>query len=95
MSELAASTNRGWIVTFAGTGINLVLGVLYAWSVIKSALVNTQGWGWSNTNASLPFATSTAVFALTMIFAGRIQDRVGPKAVAVVGGILLGLGMKG
>jgi hypothetical protein len=25
--------NRGWIVTFSGTGINLALGILYTWSV--------------------------------------------------------------
>ena len=25
--------NRGWIVTFAGLGINLALGILYAWSL--------------------------------------------------------------
>ena len=33
------SASRGWIVTFAGLGINLVLGALYAWSVMGKALV--------------------------------------------------------
>jgi len=32
-------------------------------------------------------------FALSTIFAGRIQDKIGPKKVATVGGILLGLGL--
>src|SRR5262249_31424905 len=32
-------------------------------------------------------------FAVTMIFAGRVQDRVGPRPVAVLGGIILGVGM--
>lgn len=32
------STRNGWIVTLAGTGINLALGVLYAWSVIKNGI---------------------------------------------------------
>ena len=31
-------TNRGWTVTFAGLGINLALGVLYAWSMFKDAI---------------------------------------------------------
>lgn len=29
--------NKGWTVTLAGIGINLALGVLYTWSVIKKA----------------------------------------------------------
>jgi MFS transporter, OFA family, oxalate/formate antiporter len=82
---------RGWVVTAAGLSINLVLGVLYAWSTIKSALVKDLHW--SNTAASLPFAVATASFAVTMIFAGRVQDKIGPRPVAVLGGIMLGLGM--
>ena len=31
---------KGWITTFAGTTINLCLGILYAWSIWKKALVN-------------------------------------------------------
>ena len=30
--------NRGWQVTFAGTGINLALGVLYTWSIFQAAI---------------------------------------------------------
>ncbi len=32
------SKNRGWTVTFSGTGINLALGILYTWSVFKGAI---------------------------------------------------------
>ena len=63
------STNKqGWTITFAALGINLVMGVLYSWGVIKKALVSD--WGWTNTDAALPFTVSAAVFAVTMIFAG-------------------------
>ena len=30
---------RAWVVTFAGTAVNLCLGILYAWSVWKSKLI--------------------------------------------------------
>ena len=40
----SVSENKGWRVTFAGTGINLALGVLYTWSVIKAA-IQTNGHG--------------------------------------------------
>ncbi len=87
----AKSANRGWIVTFAGTGINLALGVLYAWSVIAKSL--TKEWGWTATQASLPYAVACGVFAVMMVFAGRAQDKLGPRIVAALGGALTGTGM--
>ena len=81
----------GWLITIAALFINLILGILYSWSVIKKELVSD--WGWSNTEASLPYIISVATFALTMIFAGRAQDKYGPKPVALFGGLLLGGGL--
>lgn len=82
---------RGWTVVFSALGINLILGILYSWSVIQRALVTD--WGWSHTEASLPYTISVATFAIVMIFAGRAQDRFGPRPVALLGGILLGTGL--
>lgn len=86
------STNKqGWIITFAALGINLIMGVLYSWGVIKKALVSD--WGWTNTEAALPFTVSAAVFAFTMIFAGRAQDKYGPRVVTILAGLILGGGL--
>lgn len=85
------SSSKGWIVTLSGTGINLALGVLYAWSVIAKSL--TKDWGWSATMASKPYAVACGVFAVTMIFAGLAQDKFGPRIVAALGGALTGIGM--
>ncbi len=93
---MARANTRGWIVTLAGLGINLALGVLYSWSVIAKVLskpVVEGGWGWSVGQASLPYAIACGVFAVTMVFAGRLQDRFGPRLVATFGGALTGLGM--
>jgi OFA family oxalate/formate antiporter-like MFS transporter len=84
-------TNRGWTVTFAGTGINLALGVLYTWSVISKGVPSE--WGWSETEKSLPYAIACLVFCLIMVPAGRMQDKIGPRIVATIGGILVGLGL--
>ena len=85
------SNAQGWTVTLAGIGINLALGVLYTWSVISK---NVPGeWGWSETDKSLPYAAACVIFSLVMIPAGRLQDRVGPRYVAMAGGLLVGLGM--
>lgn len=87
---------RGWMVALAGLGINLALGVLYSWSVIAKTLskpVAEHGWGWTSGAASLPYAIGVGVFAISMVFAGRAQDRFGPRIVATIGGALCGLGM--
>jgi MFS transporter, OFA family, oxalate/formate antiporter len=91
MQESTPNPIRGWTVVIAALSINLVLGVLYAWSVMGKALV--LQWHWKATQASLPFTISAASFALTMIFAGRWQDKIGPRYVATLGGIILGLGL--
>lgn len=90
MSTHATSFNRGWIVTAAAVGINLILGVLYAWSVVGTALA--KQWSWTQTQAAMPFAVSTVAFAIMMVFAGRLQDKIGPRVVAMLGGLLLGGG---
>lgn len=82
--------NRGWAVTGAGMGINLALGVLYTWSVIKKAI--PIEWGWSDADKALPYSIACIVFALVMVPAGRLQDRIGPRWVATAGGILTGIG---
>jgi len=83
--------NHGWRVTFAGLGINLALGILYTWSVISKGI--PEGWNWSESDKSTPYAVACLVFALVMVPAGRLQDKIGPRVVATVGGLLVGLGL--
>jgi len=80
--------NRGWIVTFAGTGINLALGVLYAWSVVSKQI--TKEWGWNETEAALAYSVAIAAFAFRMVPAGRLPHKFGPRLVATRGGIFCG-----
>ena len=87
---------RGWGVVLAGTGLNLALGILYAWSVFSKQLVEPVargGFGWTKTQATLPYTLAIACFALMMVPAGRLQDRLGPRVVASLGGVLTGLGL--
>lgn len=82
---------KGWIVTSAATGINLILGVLYIWSIMSKALVKELGW--TSTEASLPYTVCIAAFAIVMVFAGKVQDIKGPRLSSTFGGILLGGGL--
>ncbi len=81
----------GWLIAFTGSAINIVLGSWYSWSVIGKTV--SREWGWTPAQSSLPFALLTMCFSITMIFAGRLQDRVGPRLVAIAGGLLMGSAM--
>jgi MFS transporter, OFA family, oxalate/formate antiporter len=97
---------QAWVVTFAGTAINLCLGILYAWSVWKKSLVATDaslagapmtglndGWIYlTQSEATWAYSICGFVFALSMIPGGRIQDRFGPKVGATAGGLFLAAG---
>ena len=90
--------NPGWKVTFAGTGINLALGVLYTWSIFQAVIVDSiesaDGiFTWSRSSVGDPYAVACLVFAFTMIVAGKVQDKFGPRITAFIGGILVGLGL--
>ncbi|NDV11221.1 L-lactate MFS transporter [Crenobacter caeni] len=87
MSKMSKATG----VLVAGTCINLTIGVLYAWSVIKKALV--ADWGWTNTDASMPYNVAIVVWAIALLAAGAMQDRIGPKKVITLGVTLVGAGM--
>jgi len=81
---------HGWRVTFAGMGINLALGILYTWSVISKGVPDE--WGWNETHKVLPYMFCCLVFSIVMVPAGRMQDKFGPRSVAAIGGVLVGIG---
>ena len=86
-----SQVNHGWRVVFAGLGINLALGILYTWSVISKGM--PEEWGWTQSDKNLPYAVACLVFSLIMVPAGRMQDKLSPRLVATLGGILVGIGM--
>jgi MFS family permease len=94
-----AVKNRGWTVTFAGLGINLALGILYAWSIFKSAIESSikaggaGGFNWDLAKVNDPYSLCCLVFAFAMILAGKCQDKFGPRATAFAGGLMVGLGL--
>ena len=97
---------RAWVVTFAGTAVNLCLGILYAWSVWAKALIDEKkalagmmqeglnaGWPYlTNSQAADPFMICIIIFTIFMIPGGKIQDKLGPKVGAIGGGLFLALG---
>jgi nitrate/nitrite transporter NarK len=91
MNTEKAPAFRGWIVTFAGLGINLALGVLYTWSIIKGDI--EKNFSWPKDKLNDPYVLCCLVFAFAMIIAGRCQDKLGPRLTATIGGLLVGGGL--
>ena len=85
-----AKVPNRWLMVLAGLIIQLSLGTVYAFSVFKKPLMTH--FQWTDTQTALAFTITLVAFTVAMIFAGRWQDKVGPRVVATVGGLLLGGG---
>ena len=87
-----------WVICLAGTAINICLGVLYSWSIFVVPLIDKFGPGglgdaaFTRANLSWVFTASIFTFALVMVYAGRLQDRIGPKPVTMIGAVIMATG---
>lgn len=70
--------------------MQVLLGMLYSWSVFRGPLA--KAYGWSNVQTNAPFSYSILALVAGTILGGLWQDRSGPRLVASVGGALIGLG---
>ncbi len=82
-------SNR-WLIAAAAVLMQICLGAAYGWSVFVRPMVASQGW--TLTEVSLTFTIAIAVLGAGTVVGGLWQDRVGPRIVASVAGLLYGLG---
>jgi len=71
--------------------MQIALGAVYAWSVFRTPL--TKQFGWSISEVTLTFTISIFVLGIAAFFGGLWLNRKGPRVVALVGGVLYGLGV--
>lgn len=90
--ERVVQTSEVKRIRYAAAAIfmQVLLGILYSWSVFRGPL--EQMHGWTRAQSVMPYRYSLLAFAAGMIVAGLWQDRKGPRVVASVGGVLLALG---
>ena len=87
------SPTRGrWWIVIAALLLQFSIGAVYAWSFFSSALKKPDAMGLSNPEASLPFTVTIGMIFIGAYIGGRIQDRKGPRPVALVGGIIYAIG---
>ena len=79
-----------WVYVFVGFLISLVLGLLYAWSIIVIPL--EKQFGWTRAQTSLAFTISIIFFVVGMIAGGKHTDKKGPRIVVSIGSLVLASG---
>ena len=85
-SPLLAPTASGrWRYAATAVFMQILLGVIYSWSIFRGPLATLHGWSKAETIA--PYRYSLLAFAAGMILAGMWQDRKGlrPPPVAYQG----------
>lgn len=81
---------RRYVVLAASVVIQVCLGGLYAWSSFVPSL--RESYGLTTAQTQLIFGVLIAVFTLTMVPAGRLLERRGPRPLVIAGGLLFGAG---
>jgi OFA family oxalate/formate antiporter-like MFS transporter len=89
--ESTRTGHNRWGIAVAAVAVQLALGGVYAWSVFNRPLQDQ--FGWSRSEAVLPFEFAIGTIFIGTLLGGRIQDRRGPRPVALAGVVLYACGI--
>ena len=87
---LPAASGR-WLFVVLGIVMNVCLGAVYAYSIFLKPVKEAFA-GISAFQANLPFMVFLAFFSVLMFFGGRVMEKLGPRKLGMIGGIIVGLG---
>src|ERR1043166_9744238 len=87
---MSEQPNR-WLRVVGALLMNLSLGSLYAWSIFVAPL--EKEFGWNRAQTSIVFTIAVVVFAASFVLAGRLQDKIGPFRISLIGAVFLSLGL--
>jgi len=86
-TSVAVSTESRAIHAVVAVFMQMIIAVVYSWSVFRGPLASL--YGWSRTQTIAPYRYCLVVVAIGAILGGLWQDRKGSRLVATVGGLLL------
>jgi len=78
-----------WAIAVAAVVMQICLGAAYGWSVFVKPLLNAEHW--TLTQVSLTFTLAILFLGVGTVIGGLWMDRVGPRKVAMVAGVLYGV----
>jgi OFA family oxalate/formate antiporter-like MFS transporter len=79
-----------WLIAIMCTVLQLCLGTVYAWSYFQPLLV--EQFRWTNTETSWAFSLTICCLGLSAAWGGINLARIGPRKLAVAGGLLFAAG---
>ena len=82
---------KRWGIAIAGVILQMALGAVYAWSVFRIPLA--KQFNWSISQVTLTFTIAIMALGFASFFGGLWLKRVGPRVVALTGGVLYGTGV--
>jgi MFS transporter, OFA family, oxalate/formate antiporter len=89
-----ANPTRGrWGLVAAAMLLQFSTGAVYAWSVFSKALQTAEPFKLNKVEATLPFQVTIGMIFVGTYIGGRIQDRRGPRTVALIGAAIYGIGV--
>lgn len=80
-----------FVPVIAAIAIQLCLGTAYVWSVFQNGIANSIFAG-DNAAAALPFSLLLAMLTVGGTIGGKLQDKFGPRAIVIFGGVILAIG---
>ncbi len=86
-------TKGRWFIVAAALLLQFSIGAVYAWNIFSKALQAAPAFELSKLQASLPFEVTIGMIFIGTYVGGRIQDRRGPRIVALTGGAIYALGV--
>ncbi len=89
----SAGGNR-WLILAGGVLVQLAIGAVYAWSTFSKAIqADPSALELSKVQATIPFEVAIGMIFVGTFLGGRIQDKQGPRLVALVGVTIYSIGI--
>lgn len=87
-----SNDKKRWLILALGILVNICQGGAYAFGVFRKPLADLLQVTPKDPGLALAFSLMLACLPVGMLLSGKIVDKSGPKAVILVGGIVLGAG---
>ena len=78
-----------WVVLVAFLTIGITYGTKGAYGVIQLSML--EDLGWTRAEVAGAFSANMFVYAVVVLFMGKVMDKIGVKNILIIGGALTGL----